>query len=443
MDMQIEPEGLIHRPPLARSSTFRLIALLIVFVFGLATSVMTARWLGPYQKGTLSTLSFIGDAILPQVCLLGLGEAAIVLISQEKVTLQRAVSATVLPLLLFGVIGAALLFVVAVPAQWGGILWAVSIQAAILVVALYSRLFQDILNSREMFGTTSLITSLNFVVTAVLTAIILNVTEASLEGALIAGFGGIFVTLGGTARGLRRLGISFKPVWDAKYLIGAAKLGVGLQAAYLLVTMSQRADQVLVYSLSGPTAGGIYSVALTLGLLPGFVPMTLSHTTFPRLAHISEEEVWPLTALVVRIALIGGGLVGVFLAVLIPFLTPVVFGDDYSGSVAPALLLMVASLVWSVQWILARGWGARGRTKLLVTSFSVTSVTMLGLDLVLVPTWGLVGAAVGSIVATVCGLVVCIYAYHRRQVGFAVTALIPRLRDVSFLRGHVRELTGR
>ncbi len=170
--------------------------------------------------------------------------------------------------------------------------------------------------------------------------------------------------------------------------------------------------------------------------------MTLSQATFPRLAQIAEHEVWPLTALVVRIALIGGVAFGAVLALVIPALTPVVFGRAYSDSIVPAQLLIVAGLVWSVQWILARAWAARGQPSLLLKALVVTVATMVVLDLVLIPIWGLVGAATASIVASLTGLVMCLFSYRSRQEHFTARALIPRPSDVTFLLGHARDLFG-
>ena len=432
----------MQRPSLARNSTARLGALLAVLGFGFATSVMTARWLGPSGKGTLSALSFMGDVFFFFICLMGLGEAGIVLVAKKEVTLQRALSASLLPLLATGCVGATALLLVSIPADWSSILPAVVLQGVVLMLALYMHLFQDLLHARERFVTTSLLSSTRVFVTAVMTGVILSVTDFGIEGAVAAGLCGVLVNLGGQVRALRGMGLSFAPVWDRTYLFLALKLGVLMQAAFLLMAMSQRADQLLVYALAGTRDGGLYAVALSLGILPASVPSALSHASFPRLANVDDEEVWPLTAQIVRIGLIGGGLTFVVLAALAPLLTPVVFGADYRHSVIPAIVLMFGGLVWSMQWILARAWAARGRPMLLLLSFVVSVVVMLGLDVVLLPPWGLTGAAIASVAGSLAGLVVCVIAYRRSSVGFRAALLVPRGDDIRFLWQHGRDLIG-
>ena len=433
---------LTARPSLARNSTARLGSLMAVLVFGFATSVMTARWLGPSGKGTLSALSFMGDVFFFYICLMGLGEAGIVLVAKKEVTLQRALSASLLPLLATGCVGAVALLIVSIPADWSAILPAVVLQGVVLMLALYMHLFQDLLHSRERFITTSLLSSARVLTTAVMTAVILSFTELGIQGAVTAGLCGVLVHLGGELRALRGMGLSFRPAWDRSYLFLALKLGVLMQAAFLLMAMSQRADQLLVYALAGTRDGGLYAVALTLGILPASVPSALSHASFPRLANLSDEEVWPLTSQIVRVGLIGGGVASIVLAILAPVFTATVFGADYRHSVVPALILMCGGLVWSMQWILARAWAARGRPMLLLISFLCSVVVMLGLDLLLLPLWGLAGAAVASVTGSLGGLVVCVVAYRRSSVGFRAALLVPRVADVKFLLHHGRELIG-
>src|SRR5437870_1591443 len=103
---------------LARNSAFRLTANVARLLLGLATGVMTARWLGPDDKGSLSTLLFVGHVVLFYVCGLGLGEAATVLVGRGAVSLQRAVSGSIGLLAPACGVGAVCLWPVAARANW-------------------------------------------------------------------------------------------------------------------------------------------------------------------------------------------------------------------------------------------------------------------------------------------------------------------------------------
>jgi O-antigen/teichoic acid export membrane protein len=203
--------------------------------------------------------------------------------------------------------------------------------------------------------------------------------------------------------------------------------------------MSQRADQVLVYSLGGPAEGGLYSVSLAMVQLSAYVPLVLSHVSFPRLASLPDAAAAVLTARIARLGFIGSFGVGILLAATVPFMTPLVFGPGFAGAVTPALILLPGAVLWSLQWVLARAWSARGRSSLVLTSFLLSVVTMLLLDLILIPLWGLVGAALASVAGSTAGFAWCVVAYHRRgEIG--LVDLVPRWSDVRSLSDEIASL---
>jgi O-antigen/teichoic acid export membrane protein len=120
------------------------------------------------------------------------------------------------------------------------------------------------------------------------------------------------------------------------------------------------------------------------------------------------------------------------LAAVLPFVIPLALGKAYSAATVPALLLLVAGVLWSGQWILSRAYAARGDASLLFWSFAANLVAMVVLDVALIPVWGSVGAAVASVVAPAVGLGVCLNRL-RRDDGAHVLELVPRPADFGVL----------
>ncbi len=441
MDAEQTPEAAGEapgRPPLARSGAARLTAGTSVLAFGFLTSVATARHLGPSGKGMLSALSFLGDILFFYLATLGLGDAAIILVGKRQTTLQRALSASIPPLLVTGALGAAGL--VATSALLDIDTGPAVLQALTLIVILQANQLMQILNAEERMVTSSLLQSGRHGVTMLGTFAILGATSLGLAGAVLAILVGATAWLGGGARAVRRLGLSLTPRWDLEYLRLATRVGWALQTSYLLMAVAQRADQLVVYSLAGSAEGGRYAVALTVGTLPGFIPVVLAGVTFPRLASMPDRAGWPLTAQAIRIGIMGGAGVGVLLLVSVPVLTTTVFGPGFAGSVAPALVLLAGGLAGGAQWALARAWAARGRTGLLPRSFATSLGAMLALDLLLVPDHGAMGAAVASVVGSIAGLGVCLRTYRRWEESFSLTDLVPGRSDLRFVVGEAVHL---
>jgi O-antigen/teichoic acid export membrane protein len=432
----------VTKPSLARSSVFLFAALLSTLVSGLATSIVTARWLGPEGKGTLSALLFVAEGVFRTICALGLGEAAVILLGRGRASLQDAVASSLVPLSLAGCLGIGGLLGVSVLAQWTGMTPVVLLEGVVFVAWVFVSFFMNILNAEEKFALTSLFIATRYAVVAVATwFFVADVGLGILGGVLGSGTGALCLL----ALCLYRLhgdGLSLRPKLSVEFLRSALRFGLPIQTAWLTIAMSQRLDQLIVYWIRGEAAGGIYAVALSLGQLVTFGPLVLSSTSFPRLASATEEAATSLTGTVFRVALTASVVTAVILCAAMPIAVPFLFGSAYDEAIVPGVLLCVGGLLWSQQWILSRAAAARGRTRLLLVSFAGSLVSMVVLDVVLVPGFGLLGASAASVASNAIGLIICLIGFTgadgRRA--FARADLLPGRRDAVLLLRHAAAL---
>jgi O-antigen/teichoic acid export membrane protein len=210
-----------------------------------------------------------------------------------------------------------------------------------------------------------------------------------------------------------------------------------------LVALAQRADQLVVLHLMGTHPAGRYSVALTAGQLPLYVPLAIALAGFARLAYLSESDSMIVLGGMCRIGTAGALISTLVAAPLLPIAIPVFFGSAFSQAVVPALILLPGGVLWSLQWILGRAATARSQPSLLVQSFGLTLATMVILDYVLVPRLGLAGAAIASDIASLAGLCLCVAVYRLRRPEFRIGALVPRLRDFATVVGVLRQVLRR
>jgi O-antigen/teichoic acid export membrane protein len=119
----------------------------------------------------------------------------------------------------------------------------------------------------------------------------------------------------------------------------------------------------------------------------------------PLVARLEGIERQDLTGEAIRnCSLLGAVAVG-GLAILGPPLVPVVFGEDFADAVTPMLILLPS--MWFLGIALAigstlRGYGRPGLASILA---GLSMVVTIGLDLILIPDYGVTGAAVASAVA--------------------------------------------
>src|SRR5262249_41650366 len=123
-------------------------------------------------------------------------------------------------------------------------------------------------------------------------------------------------------------------------------------------------------------------------------------------------------------------LTGLALAALVPWLIPHMFGPAFSVAVAPTLVLILSAIVGSIQWILSRAAAARGNPGLSLVSYGASLVVMVAADVLLIPTWRLMGAAPAPTLGPIVGVVLCIVFYRRHwTTGVPWVEFIPGFGD--------------
>ena len=402
-------------------------------VLGIIASIVTARVLGPEGKGTLAALTFVTLLVI-QCCTLGLGDAAVVRIGQAKATAQQALSASLVAVTLASLVGAAVVLAYALlqlPLDDAGIWPAVGVGCLTVVVASLGQLLVLLVYARQRVVAVSVL-AIAMSTTAALGVVVLCVLiDLDIFGAMLAGLAAAALGFVVAAAMLAREHLNLRPRLDRGYLRPALSFGLRTQIANVLAYASARVDLLIVYALASHHEAGLYSVALTLGTVTGFVAIALSFASFPRMARMSDGDAMDLTAQMVRIGSIVGGALAVILAVALPMLIAILLGTPYEGALTPAIVLLLANVLWGGQWLLSRALAARGDPGLLVRSFALNLGVMAAADLVLVPAAGALGAAIGTLLGCAAGLALCLRAYDER--GVHPSAFVPGRSDLARL----------
>lgn len=397
---------------------------------GFISAVVTARVLGPEGMGTLSALLFIA-ALLSYACSLGLGDAAIVLIRSKEASIEQALASSFLPLAGTITFGCAVLAFISWVADWSAIMPAVMIAAGFFGLSTFLRVLVALENARERLKMTSVIFAVNAVTATLGAVLFVGVLKMSISGGALAAFCGSISAIALATWDMRRRSISLRGSVSGSYLKKALRFGIPAEAAYILVALSQRLDLLIVYALIGEADAGRYTVALTLGQLAAYGPFALATASFPRLAGMAAEDVSGLIGKLSRVTLSSAMCVGVVLLVAIPLGVVRIFGHGFQDAIGPAPLLTVGSVVWSEQWLLARAAAARGFSWLYFGSFGSSLLVMIALDLLLVPRFGIMGAAVASTGSATVGLGICLPALLRRSnSSLTLRQLVPTFTDV-------------
>ncbi|HEV2070008.1 MAG TPA: oligosaccharide flippase family protein [Acidimicrobiales bacterium] len=431
LEMELAP-GASRPPSLSRQSASRFLADTAGLVFAVLSGVVVARSLGPTGKGLFSSLTLLAGIVL-WICSLGLGDAAVVMVGQKKASMQQALSATMGAAFLLSAVGAALVWAAALFAfgqNWDEVRSAAGIACVGLPLGLLVYNLGHLLIAQERVAAQSAVIAVTAVVTSLALVLFVAIVDLSVAGGVIANGVGSIAGLVVAWRLLRRSGLSFRPRFDLAYLVPAARYGVSVAFSYVLTVMLLRVDMLLTYALAGSEAAGQYSVALSLSALVGLLPVAISAATFPRLARIDEATAKELTAQSCRYGAAAALSVAVAFLVIVPVAVPLLFGPAFRPAVVPTLILLPSGVFWSAQWILCRSAAARGWPGLLLRTFLLSLLVMCGLDLLLIPWLGTVGAALSAVAGPAAGLAWCLVSYRRSPAwSLRLGSLVPRIGD--------------
>lgn len=422
------------RSSLLRDTSWRVASIGLSVAFGAVSAFVTARWLGPAGQGFTSTLAFISTAAAMALAL-GLGESAVVMVAWGRSSMRRAIANVLGWGLASSALGVLPFLAVAVvvlgptePSQ--GL--AIAIVTATLIPSVMGamgaqllRLLGDLISSSGVFLTTAAATTTGVVV-------FVAVLDLGLPGAAAAGALGQACGLAlGFFRVSRETALPL-PRCELRYLREATPFGIRVEASNLLWLAWGRLDLLLVYTIVGAAGAGRYSVALTVSALTALPAYALTFTAFPRLAAADPEARHALMSRLVRLSTATTLLGVAFMAAFLPFAIPLALGDPFAPAVAPAIVLSAGTVLGSAQWLLARSFAAAGEPNLTVVSLGLNLVVMCALDLVLIPAFGLLGAAAASVVAPGIGLIPCLRRFARDG---TLRELVPRWSELGRIAG--------
>lgn len=194
---------------------------------------------------------------------------------------------------------------------------------------------------------------------------------------------------------LVRPGRTMTPTAVCNLLRDAAPLGL----YGLVLALQSSMPLYLLTALGGPASTGRYSAAATpvLALIP--LPVLVAGAALPMLSRLTTEAGAGLrdaSSLLLRLFALAGLAAAPGLAIVATPLINLVYGPDFSAS-APALrVLAVGVLGMFPTQVCVNVLVARKRQAAILQGDVIALVWQLVVDLVAIPQWGIIGAALGS-----------------------------------------------
>jgi O-antigen/teichoic acid export membrane protein len=191
-----------------------------------------------------------------------------------------------------------------------------------------------------------------------------------------------------------------RPLFSPHWIIQGIGYGIKAYASALFSFLVIRADLLMVSYLLGLEDAGYYATAASMADLMLTLPITVGTILFPKLSAMSDDrEKWRYARhLAIMVGLLMFGL-AIAAALLARPMILILYGESFLPSVPAFLWLLPAVVLLSVNTILMNYFAATGMPAIAVYSPAAAMALNVGLNSILIPSYGIVGAAAASVMA--------------------------------------------
>ncbi len=412
---------------LARSVALNVAGQIAALAIGFFASVALARFLGPADRGLLALMLTAGQVLF---IIVGLGLPIAVMYFASRPDTDPG-----------GLLGtnaafAMVLALVLIPLAWvgtgtiedllsrgrGGDVW-------ILAAAVVPMTFLDWTTHNQIVA---MLRFARFNVLLVATkfvymvgAIGLLVAGVGVSAGLIATMAASAVMIGGSLGPILAAG---RPRVELALLRRLVAYGTRVQAGTIFQQANLRLDVLVLQGFRPLTEVGYYVVAQQIAELVFTIGNAFQTSVLPLVARQEGGERERTSTASTRHYLILAVTAAVINAGVGSLIILFAFGSKFSPSVAPMLVLLPGICMLGLATVISGDLRGRGRPGLSSLLAGLAAVATVGLDLVLIPPYGMHGAALASVLAYSTYGAASVVALHREG-GLSYRSMLVPTRD--------------
>lgn len=389
---------------------------LLMLLLATVNAAVIARLLGTSGKGILAL-----TVLVPNVFALflsgGISVANVYYTGQKRFDLPtlsaNAMAFTVMATGL-GVAIAAVLYATGVMAKAlpGVPLGLLALSMLGLPFSLLNNYFVSLLQGRQLISRINLVSLTQRASTVALSLLLVAVLGWGLTGAVLAVLASSVLSVVVLGMMLRRLGARFTPRWNRVVIKTTLKFGLRGYVANVLQFFNYRLDLFLVNYFLGPSSTGIYTVAVAMAEMLWYLPNAVGFVIFPKAANTSAEAMNRFTPRVFRLTLALTAAGAVALAIIGKPFIEIVYSPAFASAYGPMLALLPGVVLLGGGKVLTNEIAGRGYPQYNSIASGVSLVLTIGLDLLLIPRLGVLGAAIASSFAYVAIFILALVFYR-------------------------------
>lgn len=208
--------------------------------------------------------------------------------------------------------------------------------------------------------------------------------------------------------------------------------------------LNYRVAVFLIGFFLGAAAVGLYTIAMTLAQLHLLLAQASATVLLPMVASgMGEGDDGAVHAAAVTRAMVAiTGVMALATAAVAGPLLPWIFGAEFEGSLLPLFLLLPGVVAFVPFIVLASYFGGRGMPHINLKGSVIGLAAIFGLSIVLVPRFGIAGAAIAASGACLVGSAVLVVAFSRSTRVPTWHVVVPRWGDLITVVRALRDRVG-
>jgi len=390
------------------------VAAVVQVSVGIATVAILARCLGPDGKGKVD-LCFATANVLMLLVGFSLPSGIVYTVASGRSSPRALVRSLGWLLLLQAAVGAVLLSTVAV-SPWrrfflpeGAAPAIVAVVSGLQCALLYTAAFRSVLMGQKEYVQASGVDigkQMVWLIVLIGWAGVMTITGESIGFLSVAWIQAVSIACG-TLFSLRAILRSPASGSGTDGLRDVFAYSTPCYFANLVQTVNYRLGAFIVNWFCGAGTLGVYQLAATISEGFSIIPGTIASLLLPTVASnaASSREMALLTFRVTRVVAVAVGAGWLLVSFGGYFLVPMVFGSAFRDSVPLLFVLLFSRVLGVYTGILAGYLAGLGKPALNMRISIVTALLNIVIQLVLVPRFGAMGAAVGTSIVALCSAV--------------------------------------
>jgi O-antigen/teichoic acid export membrane protein len=231
------------------------------------------------------------------------------------------------------------------------------------------------------------------------------------------------------------VGTPLRARFDVALLRRMVRYGMKSHIQTIAAHFHFKADIYLIAYFTAPTEVAFYTIAARLAEHIMLVPQSLGLVLFPRLAGSDVDRAHALTASACRQTIVMTGGSALVLATLGRWLITTWYGEAYEPAATPLAYICTGIVMMSLYVLLSRNFTSRNKQAVNIFAAYVALLGNISLNLVLIPRYGITGAAISTAISySTASLLLLVVFLRDSGLGLREVLLVKRTDIVRWRR---------